>query len=78
MQRRSKQGSRQPAAHAELEGGVGQGRFLQFVPDPTVFFFTIDVAQSCAREWTHVSCFKDYDNHGLESDAAISGPEIYV
>ena len=31
--------SRQPAVHAELEGGVGQGRFLQFVPDPTVFFF---------------------------------------
>ena len=47
-------------------------------PIQRLFFFTIDVAQSCAREWTHVSCFKDYDNHGLESDAAISGPEIYV
>ena len=43
-----------------LEGGVGQGRFRPFVPDPTVIFFTIDVAQSCAREWTHASCFKDY------------------
>ena len=58
--------TKQAACGARRAGGRSRPGTLPAVrARSNGYFFTIDVAQSCAREWTHVSCFKDYDNHGF-------------